>query len=77
MIQVYLTNLDPALARPGLGENRWLVIDKPVEFENNRLEFKTSEALPIILEESIVEFTSNEWSDFGRYQHVTGWIYNH
>ena len=34
-----------------IGETRQLVTDEPVEFENNRLKFKTAEKLPIILEE--------------------------
>jgi hypothetical protein len=37
----------------------------------------TSEELPIILEESIEKYTSNEQSKTGRCQQVTGWIYNH
>ena len=32
-------------------ENRQYVTDEPVEFENNRLKFKTAGKLPIILEE--------------------------
>ena len=38
------------------------------------LKFKTSGHLPIILEESIEEYASNEWSKTGRCQHVTSWI---
>ena len=38
---------------PMIGENRQLVIDEPVEFENNRLNFKTAGRLPTILEEFI------------------------
>ena len=48
---------------PLLGENWQLVTDEPVELRNNRLKFETSGTLPIILEESIEEFTtSNEWN---------------
>ena len=39
-----------------IGENRQLVTNEPVEFENNRLKFKTAGKLPIILEE-FVEYT--------------------
>ena len=39
-----------------IGENRQLVTDEPVEFENYRLKFKTSGELPITLEESM-EYT--------------------
>ena len=34
-----------------IGENRRLVRDEVVEFENNQLTFKTAGNLPIILEE--------------------------
>ena len=47
-------------SRSMFGKNRRLVADELVEFDrNNRLKFKTSEILPIILEESI-EYSSNE-----------------
>ena len=36
-----------------IGENRQLVPDEPLEFENNWLKFKIVGKLPIILEESI------------------------
>ena len=39
-----------------IGETRQLVTNEPVEFENNRLKFKTAGKLPIILEE-FVEYT--------------------
>ena len=39
-----------------IAENRQLVTNEPVEFEKNRLKFKTTWKLPIILEESI-EYT--------------------
>jgi hypothetical protein len=39
-------------------ENRLLVIDEPVELRKNRLMFKTSRNLPIVLEE-FIEYTSN------------------
>ena len=39
-------------------ENRSLVTNESVEFENNWLKFKTSQKLPIILAE-FVEYTSN------------------
>ena len=39
-----------------VGEIRQLVINEPVEFENNRLKFKTAGKLPIILEE-FIEYT--------------------
>ena len=37
-------------------ENRQLVTNEPVDFEKNRLKFKTAGILPIILEE-IIEYT--------------------
>ena len=41
-----------------IGENRQLVANEPVEFENNRLKFfKTEGKLPIILEE-FIEYTT-------------------
>jgi hypothetical protein len=40
------------------GENWPLVTDEPAEFENNRLQFKTSGEWPIIIEE-FMEHTSN------------------
>jgi hypothetical protein len=36
-----------------IGENRQLVTNEPVEFENNQLKFKTVRKSPIILEEFI------------------------
>ena len=57
------------------GENRRLVADEPVEFWGIiswRLE--TSGGVMIVLEESIEEYASNEWSKTGRCQHVTDWI---
>ena len=39
-----------------IGENRQLVIDEPVEFENNRLKFKSAGKLPVVLEE-FIEYT--------------------
>ena len=33
----------------------------PLSLRNNRLKFKTSRELPVIWEESIEEYTSNEW----------------
>ena len=41
------------------GENPLLVIDESVEFENNRLNFKTSGKLHIILEE-FMEYAANK-----------------
>ena len=58
----------------GIGENQQSVTDEPVEFRNNRLKLKTSGGLPIILEESMEEYASNEQSKIGRCQHVTSWI---
>jgi hypothetical protein len=37
-------------------ENRQLVADEPVEFENDWLKFKTARKLPIILE-AFIEYT--------------------
>jgi hypothetical protein len=42
------------------GENWRLVTDKLVEFDNDWLKLETLEELPIILEESIQKYTSNE-----------------
>ena len=41
------------------GENRPLVTNEPVEFENNRSKFKTLGNLLIILDE-FIKYTSNE-----------------
>ena len=40
-----------------IGENRQLITNEPVEFRNDRLEFKTPGKLPIILEE-FIEYTT-------------------
>ena len=34
-----------------IGENRLLVTDELIKYENNRLKFKTSKNLPIVLKE--------------------------
>ena len=39
-----------------IGETRQLVTNEPVEFENNRLKFKTAGKLPANLEE-FIEYT--------------------
>jgi hypothetical protein len=46
----------PLPDRAMIGENRQLVTDEPVEFENNRVKFKIAGNLPIILEE-FMEYT--------------------
>ena len=43
------------------GENRWLVTDEPVEFEKEPVEVGNFRRVPIILEESMEEYTTNEW----------------
>ena len=45
-----------------------------LSLRNNRLKLETLGELPIILEESIEEYISNELKQNGRCQHVTGWI---
>ena len=49
----------------GLGKNRRLVIDEPVELEKWPVEVQDFRKSPIILEES-VEYTSNEWQQQNR-----------
>ena len=55
------------------GDNRRLVTDEPVEFEREPVEsWEASGGLPIVLEESMEEYASNEQSGARRCQHVTG-----
>ena len=54
----FLEELSYICFHPLSGENRWLVTDEPVEFEELPVEVETSGELPMVLEESIEDYAS-------------------